>query len=300
MTKILFICGGRRVSLLERFYNCTIYNTDIDELAPTKLVSHEYFPTPSFKNRVEFVACINEFCEKYFVDAIIPLYDDAIDICCDAKLSAKWFGPDRKTNDLFFSKRETIKFFNSLGLLSPQEAFDYSGDKIVGRDLNGCGSKGLHFVNSKEEFQASNVLYKNSIYTNYIKGIEYTIDCYKDANAQIIGVIPRIRLKVRSGEVLISKTIKHEKIIEQATLIMKNINVLGPCTLQCIEDDSGDLWWIEGNPRFGGGVILSMEAGADYTKCVINDIYGLKNDPIIHWQENLIMTRADREFFIYA
>jgi len=309
--RILFLCSGRRVSLVERFKKegCVIICTDMDPYAPTRSVCDAFEFSPSFKDKQRFITDINEMCVKHNVDAIIPLYDEAIDICCDADLKAKWFGPDRQTNNLLFSKRESIAFFNSLRLLAPAEVVEYTGKKLVGRDLTGCGSRGLHFINSLEEFNASKVLYPNSIYTQFVGGKEYTIDCYKNSSGHIIGIIPRERIKVRSGEVLVSKTVRHAVIAEQAELIMKNLNLLGPCTLQCIEDENGDIWWIEGNPRFGGGAILSLEAslGKNYVGYVIDDIVGKLNDYYLDccddsfdWDENVVMTRADREFFSHV
>lgn len=300
--KILFLCSGRRVSLIERFKKagCEIFCADIDPYAPTINTSDHFEFSPSFKNKKVFIEHLNEICIKHDIDAIIPLYDEAIDICCDAQLKAKWFGPNKITNDVLFSKRLSIEFFTSLGLQTPLEVNSWNGKKLVGRELNGCGSAGLHFVNSAEEFMASNILYKNSIYTYFIPGKEYTIDCYKDINQTITGIIPRERIKVRSGEVLVSKTVFHEKIEIQAKHIMRALHIIGPCTLQCIEREDGEIFWIEGNPRFGGGVILTLEAslGKNYIQCILDDISDTSDHTSIAWRDNVVMTRADREFFI--
>lgn len=301
--KILFLCSGRRVSLVERFKEagCEVFCTDIDPYAPTRQIADSFEFTPSFDNKKYFIDCINQMCIKHSIDAIIPLYDEAINICCDAKLKALWFGPNRGYNDILFSKRLSIDFFTYYGLKAPEEVKSWNNKKLVGRDINGCGSKGLHFINSEEEFAASQILYKNSIYTNFIQGKEYTVDCYKNINGSIVGIVPRERIKVRSGEVMVSKTVYHEKIDKEARLIMMNIMTLGPCTLQCIENKDGEIFWIEGNPRFGGGVILTLEAsiGKNYIRKILDDIHDIADyDPIV-WKENMIMTRADREFFIH-
>lgn len=300
--RILFLCSGRRVSLIERFKRagCEVFCTDIDPFAPTISIADHFEFSPSFDDRENFIKCINDICDKHKIDAIVPLYDEAIDICCDAPLRAKWFGPNRQTNDILFSKRLSIDFFLSLGLKAPLEVEAWDGYKLVGRDLNGCGSKGLHFINSAEELGMSRMfMYKNSIYTYFVSGKEYTIDCYKNINAEIIGVVPRERLKVRSGEVLVSRTVHHKKIEMQAHLIMEALNIVGPCTLQCIEREDGEIFWIEGNPRFGGGVILSLEAGIgkNYIDFIIDDIKNTTTHIPMEWQE-LVMTRADREFFV--
>ncbi len=70
---------------------------------------------------------------------------------------------------------------------------------------------------------------------------------------------------------------------------------LGPITLQAIEG-AGDPWFIEINPRFGGGVILSIEAGADYPRLLIREALGRPVEPV-EWREGVLMTRAFREVF---
>lgn len=324
--RILFLCSGRRVSLVERFdkAQCDIYCTDMDKYAPTAKIPQtvEFISSSSFDDPEKFIADIEKICDSKKIDAIIPLYDKAIDIYCNIQHSlgtnVKWFGPDKETNDILFSKRKSIEFFNSLYLKAPPEVREYSGETIVGRDLTGCGSKGLHFINSQKELDASKVLY-NSIYTKFIKGKEFTVDCYKDTN-NFINAVPRERIKVRAGEVLVSKTIHDDKIQNEALKIMRKLNLLGPCTLQCIQDEVGDLWWIEGNPRFGGGVILTLEAMGEYNyiNLIKNDIGAPKHTAAVtnlgtgpvrlgddfnstikyqlRWKE-MIMTRADQEIF---
>ena len=55
---------------------------------------------------------------------------------------------------------------------------------------------------------------------------------------------------------------------------------------------------MEINPRFGGGVITTIQAGGDIPSMIINDYLNIKNIPVKSWTQNLMMMRANREFFI--
>jgi carbamoylphosphate synthase large subunit len=69
----------------------------------------------------------------------------------------------------------------------------------------------------------------------------------------------------------------------------------GPITFQAIERD-GRCWFIEGNLRFGGGVIVSIEAGADFAWLLVREALGRSVEPV-SWREGVLMTRAYREVF---
>ena len=47
------------------------------------------------------------------------------------------------------------------------------------------------------------------------------------------------------------------------------IRPCGPLTVQLIRDEQGVEWYIEINPRFGGGAPISMRAGADIAESVL-------------------------------
>ncbi len=135
---------------------------------------------------------------------------------------------------------------------------------------------------------------KEPIIQEFIKGKEYTIDVLCDLKGEIISVVPRERIEVRSGEVSKSRTVINKKIIKATIdlvnklkqyieeykiyckITSENFNalqlekdegtVIGPLTIQCIVTKDNEIKFIEINPRFGGGVPLSFEAGIDYGK----------------------------------
>ncbi|HPT76551.1 MAG TPA: carbamoyl phosphate synthase-like protein, partial [Defluviitaleaceae bacterium] len=74
---------------------------------------------------------------------------------------------------------------------------------------------------------------------------------------------------------------------------------VGPLTLQCIEDSKGEIYWIEINPRFGGGVPLSIEAGIDYGKMIKEWAEGkLVESQMGKFKPNLLMLRYDDAIFL--
>ena len=76
--------------------------------------------------------------------------------------------------------------------------------------------------------------------------------------------MPRKRLSVRAGEVLKTQIALDKKMHEEMKHLCKCFKPCGPITVQLIKDTKkGDNYYIEINPRFGGGAPLSMKSGAN-------------------------------------
>ena len=105
---------------------------------------------------------------------------------------------------------------------------------------------------------------ENYIVQPFIDGREYTIDIFCDWDVRPVSIVPRERLKVRAGEVLKTKIEMDKIMIRESKVLCENFRPCGPMTVQLIRDREGIDRFIEINPRFGGGVPLSMKAGARY------------------------------------
>jgi carbamoyl-phosphate synthase large subunit len=139
---------------------------------------------------------------------------------------------------------------------------------------------------------------QDMIVQQFISGIEYTVDVLADFAGQVLAVVPRERLEVRSGEVSKGKTVDRPDIMEQAVAIVEKLGAIGPLTLQCM-DTGSEIYWIEMNPRFGGGVPLAIQAGVDYPYILYQLVQGQKVQPCIgQYKKNLVMLRYDQAVYV--
>ena len=139
---------------------------------------------------------------------------------------------------------------------------------------------------------------KSMLVQPFIEGTEYTIDVLADFTGKVVSAVPRKRIEVRAGEVVKSCTVDRPDIAEMAVNITENLNVIGPITLQCI-DTGQQLYWIEINARFGGGVTLSFAAGVDYPLFIYKMTHGERLQPIINQhKKNLTMLRYDSALYL--
>ena len=73
----------------------------------------------------------------------------------------------------------------------------------------------------------------------------------------------------------------------------------GVITLQLFLTDDNRVKFIEINPRFGGGVPLSIKAGADFPKWILQELVGGKaNIRFDGFEDGLIMLRYDSEVWL--
>jgi carbamoyl-phosphate synthase large subunit len=111
----------------------------------------------------------------------------------------------------------------------------------------------------------------------FISGREFTIDIFCDYEGNPVYITPRERLAVRSGEVLKTRITQDETMIDEMLKLIADYKPCGQITVQLIHDDkTEDNYYIEINPRFGGGAPLSIKAGADSAKAVLKMLSGEK------------------------
>ncbi len=94
--------------------------------------------------------------------------------------------------------------------------------------------------------------------------------------------------------------VKNPHIISKATKLVETLGA-GPgiITLQLFLTDIGKIKFIEINPRFGGGAPLSIKAGANFPKWILQELSGKKlNIRSDNFKDDLIMLRYDGEVWL--
>ena len=92
-----------------------------------------------------------------------------------------------------------------------------------------------------------------------------------------------------------------EELIKISEKVLQSGNFKGPVTIQYLRDKkSGATYLMEINPRLGGGVITSIEAGADITEFILRDFLGEELQPFDNWEDKMLMTRYFKEVIFHA
>lgn len=310
---ILFLGGAKRVSLAEHFIaagerlNCKIgiFSYELDEKCPIASVG-TVIKGKKWRD-ADLMKDLAHVIQENSINIVLPSVDPAIGVASRLRsfVDKKVFIPisDVSICDTMFDKKLSEKWFIDNQIPIPES---YSCDDeliypVFIKPRNGSASKGLEIIRNKEEWvKVSN--HDNYVIQRYIQNKkEFTVDCYVAQSGEIISVVPRERLAVAGGEVMSSKTLHDEPIEQAARYVLSKGTFRGPVNIQFIKDmDNGKAYVMEINPRFGGGVITSIEAGADTPSYVLKEFLGQELTVCQDWKPETLMTRYFKEVIFYA
>jgi carbamoyl-phosphate synthase large subunit len=110
--------------------------------------------------------------------------------------------------------------------------------------------------------------------------------------------VPHLRCEARSGEVSKGITRKNPALLEVAWRLGSLMEgATGVLCFQAILPKQGPPMVFEINARFGGGYPLAHQAGACFTKWLLEEILELPSSINDSWQDGLMMLRYDAAIF---
>ncbi len=288
---IMFTSVGRRVELVRMFKasaeklgaEVKIYGADLDMTAPALYFCHERLQLPPIKSE-KYIPTLLELCQKHNIALLIPTIDTDLLVLAQnahrfAEINTKVLISSEENISICRDKRKTAQYFHSLGLHSPMPTDDINnyndGFPAFIKPLDGSSSVNAFAVSDMAELKEYASRVPDYIIQPFIKGREYTVDVFCDMEGNPIYITPRIRLAVRAGEVLKTQIRQDESIIAEVEKLISHYKPCGPITVQLIKEEKTDInWYIEINPRFGGGAPLSMKAGANSSEALIRILQG--------------------------
>ena len=116
----------------------------------------------------------------------------------------------------------------------------------------------------------------------------------------MIGLVPRWRLETKAGISTKGTTFSDDRVASLVRHAIAALGLEGACNVQGFLDDARDeVWLLEVNPRFSGGLPLSLAAGADLVGEFLRGTLGLPLRPerLVH-RDGVTMTRHLTEIFM--
>lgn len=282
---ILFTGVGRRIELLQAFRNAAlvlnkelkIYGADMAGTAPA-LAYCDYTRRVVAMKDPGYIQNLIDICVTDHIDLLIPTIDTDLLVLSENKEKFEAIGtrvmisaPDKIR--ICRDKNNTSQFFVDCGLHAPMPVNDWkeykSGFPAFIKPKDGSSSINAFKVENEEELEVYAGQVEDYIVQPFVSGREYTIDIFCDWDGNPISIVPRERLQIRAGEVLKTQICMDPTMIEESKALCKAFKPCGPMTVQLIRDDVGIDWYIEINPRFGGGAPLSMKAGARSAEAIL-------------------------------
>jgi len=313
---VLITAASRRVALIRGFRAAlaklglegNVVTADMNPLSPGNYVSdrHHWAPMttdPGYLDRLE------QICEEERIGAIIPTIDDELEIMGEVRERFQRIGvhivisPPR-TSSICNDKWETFRFFTSCGIPTPHTWLpDSLPDPkelpypLFIKPRQGRGSVDTFPINGQRELLFFLDYVKEPIVQHFLEGAEYTLDTFVDADGEVIAVVPRRRLWVRAGVMDKGQTEKKEELIDLGEKAAKELGIIGPANIQ-VKYSDGKPFIFEVNPRFSGGIPLTIAAGVDFFAMTLQMVLGEKLERRLgEFEAGLVMMSYEDNIF---
>jgi carbamoyl-phosphate synthase large subunit len=175
---------------------------------------------------------------------------------------------------------------------------DVPGPWIV-KPRFGRGSRDVHTADTEDELDWALARVPEPIVQTRLTGREFTVDALTDGDSRLVGAVPRWRLETKAGISTKGRTFACPQVARETGRLLAALGHQGPANVQGFMTDDGSIAFVEVNPRFSGGLPLSLAAGSDLVGEYLRGIYGLPVRPDrLRAQAGLTMSRYHAEVFV--
>jgi carbamoyl-phosphate synthase large subunit len=295
---VLVTAASRRVALVQAFQASIrrlglpgkVITTDNNPLSPGLYRSDKHYMVP-LTNHSDYIPIIQQLCAMESVSLVIPTIDDELTLFgglveAFAQQGVYVSVSRAEVGTICNDKYETYKFLSQKGLPT---ARTYLPGDIRFKGLHyplflkprfGRGSVGAHPINNEKELRFFLEYVEEPIVQDFLYGREFTIDVLADFSGRIISVVPRERLLIRAGVVDRGRTLQHAGLIGMGERVAGSLGIRGAVNIQCkLHNDEINI--IEINPRFSGGIPLTIAAGGDFPIWLLQLVMGRDVSPKI-------------------
>jgi carbamoyl-phosphate synthase large subunit len=313
---ILITAASRRVALIQAFAQAlkrlglrgNVVTTDMSRLSPGLYFGSKHYIVP-LTTDPQYLPIIKSICFRERIHLLIPTIDDELPLF-GRHTEDFWATGIRvavsseRTGLICNDKYETARFLLDKGIpfartwLPAELDFSRLRYPLFLKPKSGRGSVGAFPIKSERELLFFLDYVPEPVVQEYLEGKEFTIDLLADFDGNVIGVVPRERMVIRSGVTDRGQTLNHAGMIQLAIRTARALDIRGPANIQVkLHDEKATLF--EVNPRFSGGVPLTIAAGADFPRWLVEMCCGRNPQPRIgEFTDGLIMACYETALFL--
>lgn len=290
---ILITAASRRVVLIQGFINAlrrlgmrgNVITTDMSPLSPGLYFSDRHYIVPLTTDR-RYIPIIKSICFKERIRLLIPTIDDELPLFgahADKFLATgvRVAVSSAQTNIICNDKYLTARFLSERDIPAAKTWLPSELDStrltfpLFLKPRCGRGSVGAHLIANEQQLNFFLTDVPDPVVQEFLPGREFTIDLLADFNGKVISVVPRERLVIRSGVSDRGRTWNHKGMIDLAIRTAEALEIRGPANIQVmLQNNHATIF--EVNPRFAGGIPLTLAAGADFPAWLVEMCCGRK------------------------
>jgi carbamoyl-phosphate synthase large subunit len=290
-------------------FRVKVVGTDInpaDLIAGSSLC--DVFYTVPMAADPNYLQSLLTICQKERVQLLIPIVDPEILVLANnreifEKSGVRLVVSDPETVSICDDKYATVLFLRQHDIPAPwtmlaeeitdPESLTYP---VFVKPRHGVGSVNAFRVDSPQELIWTESKVGDMVVQEYLEGEEFTTDVLADFDGRVLAVVPRQRLETKSGISYKGRTCHDQHLIQWGCRIAETMKIRGPANIQCIVSANLPVYF-EVNPRFSGGLPLTIAAGVNGPWWTLKLMNGQKQpDGLLPFRE-VVMTRYWMETF---
>ena len=288
--KVLITAASRRVPLIRAFQDAlrelsvpgSVLVTDVNGLSPGVHVADRAFRVP-LATEPGYMEAVEDICVSERVRLVIPTIDDELPLFGAWRtrlgdVGVRVAASTRLVAEICNDKFLTSHYLAAQGVpvaetflptaLPSDLAFPVFVKPRIGR-----GSVGAFAARTRRELEFFLEYVDSPVVQRFLDGPEFTIDVLSDFDGQPISVVPRERVVIRAGTSDRGRTVNDTSLIDLGTRCAHALRLVGAANVQCRVVD-GRPYIFEVNPRFSGGIPLTIAAGANFPLLLLQLVLG--------------------------
>lgn len=293
---VLITAASRRVALVQAFQAAVratgggrVIVCDINPLSPAVHVADRAYLVP-LSSAPDYLDEIRTICELEAISLIVPTIDDELELFARARESFAVRGigvavSSPETTALCNDKLATCAHLRAHGVAAAATYLAGTLPERISLPLFvkprvGRGGIGAYRAQSARDLAFFVDYVDDPVIQEYLDGPEFTIDALCDFQGRVLSVVPRERVVIRAGVIDRGRTSNDPELIDLALACAGAIQFAGAINIQC-RVANGRPVVFEINPRFSGGIPLTIAAGADFPRMILDLVAGRQVSPAI-------------------
>lgn len=316
--RLMISSAGRRVGLMQCFRQAAeelAIDLDVSacdvrpHLSAACLLADRAFRVPPASD-ADYAQALLSICRREGVDLLVPTIDTELPVLARGRDVFAAEGvtvaiSDPALVDIARDKFATSQHFAECGIPTPATlpleavlADGWNGGwPVIVKPVGGSASRSISRAAAASDLPR--MWDEPMVVQRLLRGREYTINLYFDANGAMRCAITHERLQVRAGEVEKGITCRIEPlqaIIDRLPSALGGAR--GALCVQAIVGETGEAALFEINARFGGGYPLAHHAGAHFARWLLEERLGRLCTAHDAWREGVTIIRYDAAVYL--
>jgi carbamoyl-phosphate synthase large subunit len=312
---VLVTAASRRVPLVRAFQAALrdlgvqghVVVTDINPMSPAVHLADRWYEVP-LASAPDYMDAVLAICRAEHVGLVVPTIDDELVQFGQARERFEAQGARVAVSPALTSRICNDKYQTSVSLhaggVATARTFlpgQLPGDLALPlfiKPRSGRGGVGAFAVTTSRQLEFFLGYVSDPVVQEFLTGPEFTIDMLCDFEGRPLSIVPRERVVIRAGVTDRGRTVRDCALLDLAQAVAGALPFYGPVNIQCRVVDGRPVVF-EINPRFSGGIPLTIAAGADFPRMLVQMARGRQVRPAIGaFRHDLWMTNYEESVFL--